>query len=715
MWARAAGNPFFAEQLVLHHGVDLPATVNELLVGRLVDLPRATRRLLTAAAVAGGALEPDVLGAVLDVDGARLTEMLEPAVEAHVLVPDDGRLAFGHALLAEVAERMLLPTEAVGLHEAIADALASGRGSHAAAERTSALARHRIAAGDPRRALPASLAAARQAVAVLAHPEAHRHYEDVLALWDRVDDASAVVGTDRATMLREAAEVAHLAGRFRRAAELAREALDLLDADADPKATGLVCERLGRYLWMAGDGTAAHSSYERAMDLVPATTSRTRTRVLSGQSQALVVAGDFARGLELAERAVAMAREVGARDVEGHALNNRGVARSHLGELDAGLADLDEAAHIAEQLGDDVDAVLRAIVNRTTALLDAGLLREAAAFGLERRKGVWSRCETAAALLELGRLDRADQLVAEAREYRPGGIEAAVVLAVDGRLQRLRGRLDRAEDLLEAAADAARDAVDGHLLGRVGTEQVRLCLDRGQPEAGLDRAGQAWSRLPHLAAAHAAPLAAAAVEAGVDAGLGGSGGPRDAERWHRRCAAVVRGSPGASPVAWAWLATAGAEHGRLDSRDAVAWGPVVEAWDRLGAGPEAARSRWRRAGAILDRGGDRAEAAGLLRVAHQAASEMGLDGLGSRVLDLARRARIEVAHAGDVEPEGVLTPREHDVLELVTEGHTNREIADRLFIGHRTVATHVSNILAKLGASTRSGAAAIALREGHVD
>ncbi len=61
----------------------------------------------------------------------------------------------------------------------------------------------------------------------------------------------------------------------------------------------------------------------------------------------------------------------------------------------------------------------------------------------------------------------------------------------------------------------------------------------------------------------------------------------------------------------------------------------------------------------------------------------------------------------------LLTPREHEVVALVTEGLTNRQIADRLFISAKTAAVHVSNILAKTGLSSRTEVAAWALRSGR--
>jgi DNA-binding NarL/FixJ family response regulator len=59
-----------------------------------------------------------------------------------------------------------------------------------------------------------------------------------------------------------------------------------------------------------------------------------------------------------------------------------------------------------------------------------------------------------------------------------------------------------------------------------------------------------------------------------------------------------------------------------------------------------------------------------------------------------------------------LTAREHEILGLVAQGRSNGEIGKQLFIATKTVSVHVSNILAKLGASTRTEAAAIAQRRG---
>ncbi|HEV8164695.1 MAG TPA: response regulator transcription factor [Actinomycetota bacterium] len=101
-------------------------------------------------------------------------------------------------------------------------------------------------------------------------------------------------------------------------------------------------------------------------------------------------------------------------------------------------------------------------------------------------------------------------------------------------------------------------------------------------------------------------------------------------------------------------------------------------------------------------------------------------GLGARLLAaeidaLGRRARIELA-LPEATPGGPapappplpdefgLTPREREVLALVADGRSNRQIAEALFISNKTASVHVSHILAKLGVTSRVEAAAVADR-----
>jgi DNA-binding NarL/FixJ family response regulator len=98
------------------------------------------------------------------------------------------------------------------------------------------------------------------------------------------------------------------------------------------------------------------------------------------------------------------------------------------------------------------------------------------------------------------------------------------------------------------------------------------------------------------------------------------------------------------------------------------------------------------------------ELAVAIRAAHR--GEVHLDGA------IARRLMASLAGPAAPDPFASLSPREREILRLIAEGRANKEIARRLVISERTARTHVSNILRKLGLTSRTQAALLAVREG---
>ncbi len=129
---------------------------------------------------------------------------------------------------------------------------------------------------------------------------------------------------------------------------------------------------------------------------------------------------------------------------------------------------------------------------------------------------------------------------------------------------------------------------------------------------------------------------------------------------------------------------------------------------------ETALTRWRLAEALVA-AGDREQAQSQWRQAAGAAERLGARPLLRALADLGRRSRLSPGHAagaGPASPLRQLTAREAEVLRLLAAGRSNKEIAAELFITSKTASVHVSNILAKLGAASRTEAAAIAHGEG---
>jgi DNA-binding CsgD family transcriptional regulator/tetratricopeptide (TPR) repeat protein len=136
---------------------------------------------------------------------------------------------------------------------------------------------------------------------------------------------------------------------------------------------------------------------------------------------------------------------------------------------------------------------------------------------------------------------------------------------------------------------------------------------------------------------------------------------------------------------------------------------------RTGFRPELAWTCYDYAETLLRRNarGDRSRALELLNEALVLTSDLQMQPLRERVENRLRRSE-SVSPGRPFYPAG-LSRREVDVLQLVARGFTNREIGERLFISHRTVATHLRNVFEKTGMANRAEATAFAMREGLIE
>ncbi|HZG91929.1 MAG TPA: helix-turn-helix transcriptional regulator, partial [Pseudonocardia sp.] len=340
--------------------------------------------------------------------------------------------------------------------------------------------------------------------------------------------------------------------------------------------------------------------------------------------------------------------------------------------------DWDAAEAAAEIAGESVSAVV------ATRLTVAGLLPAVAR----------------------GRFEAAERRLVELREF--DWVDEQVILfsgQAGGEAALWQGRPAHAARLLAVALDG--------LAGGAGTEEAIPQLGRIML-AALAIAAQA-----ELAASGARPVdeATAAARALL----------ADAERTARE------GMPRAGtlgPEGLAWLCWARAELSRVAGPpDPRAWSAVVDAFafevgDRSagpGADPESvpagyrqAHARLRRAEALLAGGAAHGRVETDLRVALATAERLGARPLARAVLAMAERAGLRLRASTAPRPTGPdpLTPRERSVLALVAEGRTNRQIGQALFISEKTVSVHLSRVMAKLGAGSRTEAVSVAHGRG---
>ena len=192
-------------------------------------------------------------------------------------------------------------------------------------------------------------------------------------------------------------------------------------------------------------------------------------------------------------------------------------------------------------------------------------------------------------------------------------------------------------------------------------------------------------------------------------------------RHARDVMATARRSFTRSGLQKVWDAVLDAELDEARAGDPAVWQRVAR--ERFAPGVEGpvylrAYAGYRLASALLA-SGRREDAVSVMGAAADQARSLRAVPLESSIASVARRGRLPVTgvvreHA-EVATDGfALTPREQEVLQVVAEGRSNAQIADLLFISTKTVSVHVSNILAKLGASSRAEAAAIAHAHGLV-
>jgi DNA-binding CsgD family transcriptional regulator/tetratricopeptide (TPR) repeat protein len=745
VYARSGGNPFFAEELVLA-GADpgvLPPSLREVLLARVVRLGDRTQQLLRVAAAAGPGVTQPLLAAVTGLDDPQLLEGLHEAVDQQLLLPEAGGdgYVFRHALLAEAVYGELLPGERVRLHTALATALEAGiEGEGPPASRAARLAYHWAAAGDQPRALTASLQAASAAEGVSAFAEAQLQLERALGLWDRVPDAEARAGMDRVALLARCAEAAYGAGDPGRAAQLVRQALALVDEVHQPQRAGLLHEQLARCLRLLADPEAL-GEQQQAVRLVAPEPSAERARVLGSLAQLLVLVARFTEARKVAEEAIAIAQQVGARAEEANARTALGSALGYLGDPDAGLAELEAARRLATQAG-DVVVVMRAITSRSDGLVAAGRPEEAVAvaldgieearrLGLARFFGPILAGNATDALLALGRWDQAEQLSREVLETSPSGPAYKALPLARAALELGLGDLDAAQARLQAVRHLLPAPIpESQRTGPLFAGLAELALWRGDPDQAKQLVAQAVP-LVEANPRHAAPIYALGVRVEADraelARDRHSGQPPGddvtATALLDRLGQAAAGPAAAGlPELAAWHATARAERTRQAGQpDQAAWAAAVATWEQLGQPYRSAYAGYRHAEALLATG-DRDSAAVVLGRAAEVTGRLGARLLDAEIRALARRARLDLAPpAGATVPAAGaptpaeqlgLTPREVEVLALVAAGRSNRQIAQALFISPKTVGVHVSNILAKLGVAGRVEAAAIAHRLG---
>ncbi len=661
------GNPFYVAEVLAAPDGDVPPTVVDAVLARIARLPDDARQALEAAAVIGARIEPWLV----DVVAGDARTGIDTCLASGALLPEGGTFRLRHELTRRAVEEAIPARRRTKLHAAVLQSLeaASIRGGEPNHAR---LAHHAEMAADTDAVRRHAPPAAKRAAELGSHREAAAQYARALRSAAGLDVESRAILTEGLAL--ELSLIDH----WEESTDAWRSALDLRRSLGNAEAIAADLRWLSRSLWWLCRGAENQAVAEQAV------------AVVAGRQPSPAMAWAYAHlgadrelrsmpeeAIELSRRALALGEDLGLDEVVAYTLNTIGCAR--LSRSDEGWDDLERSLLIAKATGAG-DMAGRGFANLYQFAIDRYRMREfewcfdeGIRYCEEHEIGMYAMFLMASRAQALTKLGRWDEAVALGRS------RVAEVVSPINRMHLLipMGAIGARLGLADAEVSLA--------------EASRLAEALNEPRwiiaASVARIETRWlAGRPSEAIKDGERALALAVEAG-------EAWPRgEVSVWLSRCGMAVEPAPG--------LPEPFARELEGDARGAA------EAWFKLDAPYERAMS--------LVAAGDEESLRTALEIvidlgaeASAAAIRRSLRELGARSVPRGMRATTRA------NPHG-LTPRETEVLSLLAEGLPNAEISSRLFISERTVEHHVSSVLSKIGASSRTAAAREAARLGIV-
>jgi DNA-binding CsgD family transcriptional regulator/tetratricopeptide (TPR) repeat protein len=649
-----AGNPFFVAEVV-RDGERVPASVADAVRAQVQTLPPEVRVVVERLSVVPGAADRALVRA-LQVG----PELLSAAEARGVLLVTGHEVRFRHEL-ARLAVLASLPAATrIAHHEAVLDQLLT------LDRDDTAVLHHAVEAGRGEVVADRGPRAAHEAFQAGANREAASHQRNVLAHAELLDPVV------HAQLLEEQAWTRYNLHRFDEAVTAAEAAVAVRAELGDPAAHGRALTILSRMHFLTGELDAAIAAVEEAARLLEAhDDEEVRVEGLVARAVTYALIEDPAElAMQLTAEAVDRTARLGRADLRSLALNYRAISQC-AGGGKPDIRDLHEAIRLALD-GGHLELAARAYANLSFELLlsrepsqaTLPLLAEALTF-LEDHDfpshAFDVRARQAAVVCALGRWEEAERelhTLRGATEQR--GLIDLIALESLARIAVRRGDED-ADEVLAGAWELAVRSNAAPYLGLIGVVRLEHAW---LTEAGPDAAAAALAALPldrlrprvRAEALRYAQLAGVEVEVPVDVAEPWASGLRG--RWH--------------DAAEAWRADRRPYELALELAASGQEEPMLEAlrtFEDLGAAPAA-------------------------RLLRQQLRDRGVRSLPRGPQPTTRQ-----------HPAG-LTARQAEVLDRLSAGLTNVQIADELVLSVRTVDHHVAAVLQKLGVSSRHEAAA---------
>ncbi|UOQ88022.1 AAA family ATPase [Agromyces endophyticus] len=699
------GNPFLVRTTWRHvleawaahdRRVEVPESAFELLRPRIAMLTTDELAVLRVAALLGHEVDLVELLAVSDTSQADALAAIDASVHAGLLEPPAGPAdpyAFPHAIARQAVLDGLTPSEAMRIHARIAQTLEAQFPS--ATRRVQRLAHHYLSAralGFGARAVEYLVRSAESARLRLAHEEAGRLFEQAADVTSRADERDAL-RLRSAESWEDASDFARARAQYERMMEA-----------SDPRQRLRAAIGYEDASWRPGlGGRRSRDLLTRALAGVP--DDDHDPLVIHGRAslgRAIAFTGDLATAATTGDRAIALARELGDEQALAAALRARVSQTLRPEGVHDRLVEVDELAPLVEGMNNDWSGICAIASSWGGYVIGDGTridLAESALAATAERWGAywnyWAECARFGRAFADGRLADANASLHRLGVIEQGFLSDATpgVGAVQGfMLRRETGRLGIAAATLTGEEQPTRSWAPGLLA--LYTE-----LDMLEPSRRVLR----WMLEHDEPAAHVSSDWPIRLIAMCEAALALH--DRDAAAKLRPLLHEYSGFNLLSGFYVAQFGPADRYLGELDALcatgdPAALFGRAIALAEQLQAPLHIAYAE-ASAAAHFRRTGDTGSAEASAARARTIAEPLGL----GRVLKLLPEASATTNLGG-------LTARETEVLRLVADGLSNREIAAELVISEHTAANHVRSILSKVGAPNRTRAARFAREQG---